>query len=212
MKILLNTQEIQNFLELLRLAAISNTEQIIYNNFARDAQASAPTAKEYFQILEDTLIGTQVYPFKHTKKRKAVSATKFYFFDCGVVNSLLNRKEIAEGTPEYGKQLEQYIFQEINAYLVINNKDMKLEYWRTTGQDEVDFIVYDSLKSVYAIEVKSKKYPQINDYKGMLKLSEEVKIKRKIIICLTKDSYLDGDFEILSATDFLNQLWSNKIF
>jgi predicted AAA+ superfamily ATPase len=204
-------RELNIFSEFLRLAALSNTEQIVYANFAHDAQISVPTAKEYFQILEDTLIGYQLPPFSHTKKRKAMSSAKFYFFDCGVVNAILQRKEMIAGTVEYGKQFEQLIFQELRAYLQLNRHEHRLEYWRSQKKDEVDFILYDSLKNMVAIEVKSSKRPRSSDVQGLLRLEEEFPLKRKIVVCNTDHSYLDHDIEYLSVLDFLEQLWENKI-
>src|SRR3989338_8568957 len=51
-----------------------------------------------FSILEDTLIGYILEPYTKTKKRKAVSTAKFYFFDCGVCNVLAGRRNISPKT------------------------------------------------------------------------------------------------------------------
>jgi predicted AAA+ superfamily ATPase len=201
------------FSEFLRLVALSNTQQINYASFAGDSQVSVVTIKEYFQILEDTLIGVQLNPFQHSVKRKAMTACKFYFFDIGVVNGLLKRKELIEGTPDYGAAFEQFIFQEIRAYIGYFRKDFKMEYWRTRDKTEVDFIIYENLKSICAIEVKSSKNIRPKDFSGLLKLEEEFPIKRKIIVSLAPFSYQEEkNIEIYNLNDFLNLLWSQDIF
>lgn len=201
------------FAEFLRLAALSNTQQINYSNFASDSQVSVVTIKEYFQILEDTLIGSQIRPFRHTEKRKAMSSCKFYFFDIGVVNGLLRRKELTEGTSEFGAAFEQLIFQELRAYIGYYRKDFKLEYWRTTDKTEVDFVIYENLKTLYAIEIKSSKKLKPKDYSGLLKLEAELPLKKKIVVCLSPYSMVeDNDIEVYNVEDFLSMLWAHEIF
>ena len=48
---------------------------------ASDCGVSMPTAKQYFGILEDTLIGGMVPPFLKRPKRRTIHAPKFY---CGI--------------------------------------------------------------------------------------------------------------------------------
>jgi predicted AAA+ superfamily ATPase len=202
------------FSDFLNLAANSNTEQIVYSSFASDAQLSVPTIKEYFQILEDTLVGHHLPPFMHTKKRKAQASFKFYFFDCGVVNGILGRKSITEGTIEFGKQLEQYIFQEIQAYINFQRLKIHFEYWRNKNQDEVDFIIYENLSDIVAIEVKGKKKTSHKDFQGLLKLKEEFPKLKPFLVYMGNTSYLEStlEIEILSVNDFLTELWAKKIF
>jgi predicted AAA+ superfamily ATPase len=206
-------RNINVFAEFLRLAALSNTLQINYSSFASDSQVSMVTVKEYFQILEDTLLGVQVNCFRHTEKRKAMSSCKFYFFDIGVVNGLIGRRDLVEGTSEFGIAFEQLIFQEIRAYIGYYKKDFKLEYWRTVDKTEVDFIIYENLKSIYAIEVKATKRLRPKDYSGLLKLDEEFPLKKKIIVSLIPHSMMeDNGVEVYGINDFLSQLWSHDIF
>ena len=200
------------FAEFLDIVAASCTQQINYSNFANDTQISVPTAREYFQILEDTLIGIRVAPFNKTKKRKAVASSKFYFFDVGLINGLLKRKEVSESTTEFGVLFEQYIFQEIRAYLGYFGPDFNLEYWRTKDQSEVDFVVYDNLQNIHAIEVKLGKNLRKKDFSGLNKLNEEVSLRKKIIVTYHGQSMLeDNDIEVYNILDFLERLWSHKL-
>ena len=56
-----------------------------FTNIARECGVSSPTVKEYFQILEDTLIGRQLPAFRKRKKRRLITRPKFYFFDLAPV-------------------------------------------------------------------------------------------------------------------------------
>ena len=48
----------------LEMAAFSNGEIVNYTNIAADCGVCSPTVKEYFQILEDTLVGRFVTSFQ----------------------------------------------------------------------------------------------------------------------------------------------------
>ncbi|MBP9681192.1 MAG: ATP-binding protein [Bacteriovorax sp.] len=201
------------FAEFLRLAALSNTQQINYSNFANDAQISTVTAKEYFEILEETLIGKQIHPFRHTEKRKVMTSCKFYFFDIGIVNGLVRRKELIEGTSDFGAAFEQLIYQELQAYISYFRKDFNLEYWRTTDKVEVDFVVYENLKNIFAIEIKSSKKLRPKDYSGLLKLQEEFPLKKKMVVSLVPHSFIeDNGVEVYNVSDFLSLLWAQDLF
>jgi hypothetical protein len=43
-------------------------------------------------ILEDTLLGFRVQPWKKSKTRRMILTEKFYLFDIGVANYLMNRR------------------------------------------------------------------------------------------------------------------------
>lgn len=205
-------RSITDFSRFLDTAAFCNAEQVNYTAIGSDIQISPSTVRSYFEILEDTLIANTLPAFTETKKRKAVSTGKFYFFDCGVVNALLGRKNVALGTPEYGKILEQALYGEIKTYLDYKKIDRRIEYWRSTSQFEVDFLVYNDLKDILAIEVKAGNNPSKKDYKGLFALEEEFPLKRKIVVCNTSVSRMTAEgIEIMAVQEFLENLWSGKI-
>lgn len=207
------SRSIENFSRFLDFAALMNTEQINYTAIGSDAQLSPTTVRDYFEVLDDTLIGHTLPAFLSTKKRKAMATSKFYFFDCGVVNAIIGRSEVALHTPEFGKMLEQAIFIEIKTYLDYQNSTKKIEYWRSTSQFEVDFLIYDHLKKVVAIEVKASPNPGKKDFKGLLALEEEVELERKIVVCNTDTARKTKEgVEIMPILDFLERLWTGKLF
>ena len=68
------TRNVPAFSRFLEVAALSNGEVINFNNIARECGVSAPTVREYFQILEDTLIGFLLPAYTRTRKRRTVAA------------------------------------------------------------------------------------------------------------------------------------------
>ena len=200
-------RRLQAFSTFLDLAGQSNAQLINYSKLASDVGVSSNTIREYFSILEDTFMGTLLPPYKKTVKRKPVSINKFYFFDIGVANTLKNRWNIARGSSEFGANFEHFIFNEINAFLNYSDDGRKLCFWRSKNHQEVDFVIGDDT----AIEVKASSSIGKEDLKGLKALSEEMKLKNKIIVSFEKTSRLiEGQFLSLHYIDFLKKLWHKK--
>ena len=83
------TRNVGAFHRFLAIAAQSNGQVIEFANISRECSVPASTVKEYYQILEDTLIGFFLWPHDRNERKKA--RPKFYFFDCGVVRTIQNR-------------------------------------------------------------------------------------------------------------------------
>jgi len=111
-------RKIDAFSRFLQVAATANGEILNFESVASDAQVPARTIREYFALLEDTLIGSTLEPiqWKGSKARKCTATAKFYFFDCGVLNALLKRKHLRSDSPEFGNLFETWIYQELRTY------------------------------------------------------------------------------------------------
>ncbi|MBF0297622.1 MAG: ATP-binding protein [Oligoflexia bacterium] len=207
------TRNLMNFSRFLKTAAMACGEQLNYEKVANDAQIPSRTVKDYFQILEDTLIGIRLEPYRPSVSRKFVSTPKFYFFDCGITNYLNGREKIVEKSIQFGKALEHFIFCEIFAYIhLIKNNEDELFYWRTQTQLEVDFVVKFK-QNIIGIEVKSSERVSERDFKSMNALSLEVSLKRKIFITMEKRKrQTDDNNEIFPVQTFLDDLWNGDIF
>lgn len=194
------------FSRFLTISALSNSQIINYTNIANDSQVPSSTIQEYFQILRDTLIGSDLPVWKKTQKRKPVSTSKFYFFDIGVARYLQKRRNISPGTAEYGEAFETYIHHELKSYLDYT-KNGELYYWRSINGQEVDFILNDTA----AIEVKSKSVITSKDLKGLRALKEEDLLEYYIIVHPGSDERTTADkISILPYNIFLKRLWEGE--
>lgn len=201
-------RSIENFSRFLEVAGLTNGEQIDFTAVGSDAGIPPRTVREHYQVLEDTLVGHVLPPYRKTRKRKPVATSKFYFFDLGVAKVLKRTGTIEEGSQPYGRSLEHLVFLELKAFLDYRRDDRELTYWRSTSQFEVDFLLGDSV----AVEVKSKPRVSERDYRGLLALAEEVKLKRRIVVCgETRPRRADDGVEVLPVARFLNDLWKGEI-
>lgn len=201
-------RNIQSFSRFLEAAAFSNGEMVNYANIASDCGVSPPTVKEYFQILEDTLIGRFVPSYQKKPKRRVITAPKFYFFDMGIVNYLLKRGEIQFGSEVFGNAFEHFIYNEIFAHSRYSGKEYPIHYWRTASQIEVDFILGEN---EIAIEVKSTTNVSSRHIKGLKSFAEEYKTKQLILVCNEPLPRLIDDVLVLPWNVFLERLWAGEV-
>lgn len=209
------TRNLVAFSKFLELAGYSNGEIINFSNIARECGVDSKTVKEYYQILEDTLLGHFLQPYYHRRKREhiIVKTPKFYLFDVGVVNGLTKRKIAELKGAQAGAMLEHYIFMELIAYRGLNDLDFNLNYWRTQTGHEVDFILGDA---EIAIEVKINDNIHKSDLHGMLAFHEYARPKKSIVVCntprarkLALTEHLQVD--VLPWEIFLKELWANEL-
>ena len=158
--------------------------------------------------MEDTLVAFQLRAFTKTRKRKAISRSKLYFFDVGVTNSLANRGEIKAGSELFGKAFEQFILLEVKAFLSYATKNIKMCYWRSTSRFEVDLV----LGNQWAIEIKSSASIQNKHLKGLRALKEEGNIQNfAAVSCDRFQRKTHDDIAIFPWTLFLEKLWNGDI-
>ena len=202
------TRSLEPFAKFLEIAAVVNTEQLNFEKVASDVGLSAKTIKEYFRILSDTLLGEVLRPYTKTKKRKAQTTAKFYFFDVGVANFLARRKAIQPKSELFGKVFEHFIYTELRSYLQYTQDLRELTFWRSQSKQEVDFILGDDI----AIEVKGTDHVHLRHLKGLRALGEEVNLKKKMVVSLDpRKRVIEKDFWVYPYQDFLCELWAGEL-
>lgn len=201
-------RNIHAFGKFLEAAAFSNGEMVNFTNIAGDCGVSSVTIKEYFQILEDTLVGRFVPSFQKKPKRRVIQAPKFYYFDIGIVNYLLRRNRVSVGSESFGNAFEHLVYQELYCHSKYSELNYLISFWRTTSQFEVDFILGDHQ---VAIEVKSTDNIQTRHLRGLKAFSEEYMVEKKIVVSNDPVDRLVGDIHIMPWKKFFERLWSGEI-
>ncbi|MDO9542474.1 MAG: AAA family ATPase [Kiritimatiellia bacterium] len=203
------TRNVPAFNRFLEVAALCNGELINFNNIASECGVSLPTVKNYFGILEDTLLGQFLPAFRKRAKRRLIGAPKFYFFDVGLVGYLTRRGRVVVGSELFGKALEHFIHMEIRAHMAYSGLFYPLSYWRTASQFEVDFILGES---DVAVEVKATASSGDRHLKGLRAFKEEHRAGKFILVSLDPAPRRTSDgIDILPWRVFLNRLWDGKL-
>ena len=189
----------------LDAAAFSDGEMVNFSNVARECGVSSPTAKAYFEILEDTLLGRRLYAYRRRRKRRVIGAPKFYFADVGVVNRLTRRGELTPGAQLYGKAFENWVFHELSAGIEYQEWDLELTYWRLPSGIEVDFVLGDM---EMAVEAKASARITRDHLRGLRTLAEEHPgVRRRIVVCLEpRARRTDDGIDILPAAEFVRRI------
>ncbi len=199
------------FGEFLALAALTDTEQVSYSNIAREAGISGPTVKTYFEILEDTLLGRWLHPYRRRPKRRVSASSKFYFADVGVVNHLARRGTLSPRSESYGKAFENWVHHELTAYAAYSESFADLSFWRLTTGVEVDFIVNDM---VLAVEAKATAKVADHHLRGLRELAKDhAEVRQRVVVSLeTRSRKTNDGILILPASEFVESLWEGAFF
>jgi len=145
------------FRRFLEVAAQMSGKIINFAAIARDVGADDKTIKGYYQILEDTLIGTFLEPFHTSLRRRIAMKPKFYLFDTGVQRALSRSLTIPvmEGTSAYGELFESFFINEcirLNKYF---ERDFSFSYLSTRDGVEIDLVVQRPGAPLLLVEIKS---------------------------------------------------------
>ncbi len=193
------------FSRFLEAIALANGEMINFTKIANDCQVPPSTVTEYVRLLDDTLIGFLLPAWTRSRKRKAIKAGKFYFFDPGITHMLCGTQTLDRNSNLYGKSFEQFIGMELRAYLSYTRKKLPLSYWRSKNGHEVDFLIGERT----AIEVKATKKISRNDFKGLSYLKEEGIFQNFILVSQDPVSSRVDQILALPWQKFLTDLWKD---
>ena len=194
----------------LEAASLSEGSFVNFSNIARECGVSTPTAKSYFGILEDTLIGRWLPAYRKRLKRRVIGAPKFYFADVGVVNLLAKRGVLESGSALYGQAFENWVFHELASYISYRGVELNLAYWRLPSGIEVDFVAGDMQ---VALEAKAARRINAHHLKGLRALkTEQPRLERRIVVCLEPQAWRTKDgISVLPASAFAHRLWQGDI-
>jgi uncharacterized protein len=202
------TRNIPAFARFLDSAAATNGMLLNYSHAGREAGVSVKTIREYYQILEDTLIGRQLPPWRKTKKRRMIETAKFFFFDMGIVSALLNYKSLHPATDSFGRAFEHFILQECWAYRHYSRSDFPIHFWRSASGSEVDLILGDA---EVALEIKSSENAP-KKTKGLHLFQEEYNCKNAFIVSRNPvPRKINSTVTVLPWSIFCEMLWGGGI-
>ncbi|MFY9340860.1 MAG: AAA family ATPase [Planctomycetota bacterium] len=200
-------QNMPAFTDFLRVAALTSSELLNYENVARECGVSAKVVRGYFQILEDTLLGWRLPPWTRSRDRRMILTEKFYLFDVGVTNHLARRSPVA-GNTDFGKSFEHWVLMELTNYRRYRAPDLEIAFWRTSSGQEVDFVLGDM---EVAIEVKSASRVHEGDLRGLDALRDSHRTKHALLVCSESQPRVMNGVDIVPWRVFLDRLWDGDL-
>jgi len=172
----------------LLLYSVSNAGAICsYKSLGAAVGSNENTAKKYINILSDSYILQDVSNFAFSLKENVRNSHKIYVADTGLMNVGSYRF-----WDNKAKLFENFVFNELQ-----KQKSEEITFANNDG--ECDFLVKNGL-DYQAFQVCYRLTPtnQKREYTGFDKISEQVKLKRKIILTYNQEEQI-GDIEVIPA-------------
>jgi uncharacterized protein len=185
-------RSLEGFHRFLEYAASMNGEPVNYSKIGRAAMVSPPTVREYFSVLTDTLIATEIPAWAYSMKKQLQQASKYYFFDNGVLNALTGDANAVLKASNYrfGRLFENLVINEIIRYRFRHSCKVDLSYYRDLRGHEIDLIVQKNpgAKPV-AVEIKSAPNPALADVSTLLDFKKDNPSAECVVLCRADQPY-----------------------
>lgn len=180
-------RKLNPFRKFLEVAAQSNGKILNYTKISRDVGVDDKTIKNYFTVLEDTLIGFILEPFHNSFRKRLKSSPKFYFIDVGIARSLARMLSVdpVKSTSYYGELFEQFIVVECIKLASYFKSEYKFSFLMTESNVEVDLVVDRPGEKLLIIEIKSTDDVRAEDISSLKNIAKD--ISNCEAICLSND-------------------------
>ncbi len=140
-------------IKLLQALAFQVGNQVSFNELGNTVGLDKETVESYIQLLEQAFIIFRLPTFNRNLRSELKKTRKIYFFDNGIRNALIANFQQIGLRQDTGALWENFMVSERMKYNAYNNKRANTYFWRTSQQQEVDYIEeYDG--QIYAYEFK----------------------------------------------------------
>lgn len=213
-------RRLEQFNRFLQIAARLNGQVLNYENIARETGRSSAIISQWYDILGETLLGIRLMPYRPGFKVREAGHPKFYWFDPGVARVAAQIPVEEVGSTEMGGALETLVLNELRIYQERSQRFRPISYYSTPGAGEIDFVIELRPKTIdrpaefATLEVKlSRKWK--SDFEGpsrALKTAAPNKLKRMMGVYLGTERLTRDGFEVYPLTDFVETLFSGRLF
>jgi uncharacterized protein len=195
------------FSRFMELAADQSGMPVNYSNIASETGVRSKTIREYYQILEDTLLAFPLMPYLRSARKRLTTHPIYYLFDTGVINALCGRLDTTalQGTALHGRLFEHFVLLELRRLIGYLEKEWHMYYWRTSNGAEVD-LVLDTGRKLFAVEVKSGRNLRTADLKGLVSFREDHPHSELICVCQADRPFALNGIRCLPWRDFFAEL------
>jgi predicted AAA+ superfamily ATPase len=125
---------------LLRLIAFQIGKEVSIQELANQLQLSKNTIATYLDLLSKVFIIFKIEGFSRNLRKEIVKSSRWYFYDNGIRNGIINNFNRLELRTDVGDLWENYLAVERikkQEYQKLNTKNY---FWRTYDQQELDWL------------------------------------------------------------------------
>lgn len=149
-------ENLQTFSRFLGLCAGRTGQILNLTSLANDAGVAVNTAKSWLSLLESSYIIYLLQPYYKNYNKRLIKSPKIYFYDTGVVSSLLklSTPEMVSSHYLYGALFENLIISEIIKCQYHSGKRPTVYYWCESNGVEIDCIIEKGNDELIVLEIK----------------------------------------------------------
>ena len=144
--------------KILQALALQIGSEVSYNEIAQLVGVDKNTVSNYIDLLEKSFVIFRLNSFSRNVRNEIKANRKIYFYDNGVRNMLIGNFNFLAFRQDKGALWENFLISERMKVLSYQNSMAKPYFWRTTQQQEVDYVetVADEVNA-YEFKWKAKK-------------------------------------------------------
>lgn len=126
--------------KLLQLLAFQVASEVSYNELAGNLQINIRTVESYIDLLEKSYVVFRLPSFSRNLRNELKKSRKIYFYDNGIRNSIISNFNTIDLRNDTGQLWENYLVSERIKRNAYKNFHCNAYFWRTTQQQEIDYI------------------------------------------------------------------------
>ena len=126
--------------KLLVALALQVGSEVSYNELAQTVGSDAKTVEKYIDLLEKCYVLFRLPALSRNLRSELKRGKKVYFYDNGIRNALIQNLNPLSMRNDVGAWWENFVISEIIKYNHYNGRYANYYFWRTTSQQEIDFV------------------------------------------------------------------------
>jgi predicted AAA+ superfamily ATPase len=171
--------------DLLRLIAYQVGKEVSLLELATQLQMSKNTVANYLDLLSKVFVVFKVEGFSRNLRKEIVKSSRWYFYDNGIRNGIINNFNRLDSRADIGDLWENYLASERVKKQNYQKIKAKNYFWRTYDQQELDWL--------------EEKGEELAGFE--FKWSETKKVK---IPAAFAKAYPDATFEVINKRNYLD--------
>lgn len=197
----------EQFYTFLQVLATHAGNALNYSTIAKEVGISPNTVRGWISILETSYIVYRLQPYHSNIKKRLVKSSKIYFYDTGLLCSLLSikNKEHLSTHPFVGALFENFIISEYIKKQSLDGNISNLFYYRDVNGNEVDLVL--KIGNVCSLfEIKLNKVFKTEFLRGINFFNKEVKLSESSSVIYGGDiSHKIRDINLISWKDIIKE-------
>lgn len=126
--------------DLLTLLAFQIGREVSLAELAGSLEVGKQTVFRYLDLLEQSFILVNVRGFSRNLRKEVTKTSRYYFYDNGVRNALVNNFNALTRRDDVGLLWENHLFMERLKKLAYERRFVNTYFWRTYDQQEIDHV------------------------------------------------------------------------